>query len=267
MMRLPTYFMAHGAGPCFFMEWTHGPRDTWERLGAWLRNLSSDLRERPKAIVVVSAHWEAAPIRINGLHRDGLLYDYNGFPAHTYALEYPAPGSSVVAERIQQLLAQHGIDSLIDDERGLDHGVFIPLMLAFPGADIPVVQISLHPSLAPALHLAIGAALAPLRDEGVLLLGSGMSYHNRPGPGEEARRLADAFDEWLNSAVGAPDLVQRSQQLCRWHEAPGAAQAHPREEHLLPLMVMVGAAGDEPVKATFAEKIAGIPVSCFRLGV
>ena len=94
-----------------------------------------------------------------------------------------------------------------------------------------------------------------------------MSYHNRPGPGEEARRLADAFDEWLNSAVGAPDLLQRAQQLCRWHEAPGAAQAHPREEHLLPLMVMVGAAGDEPVKATFTEKIAGIPVSCFRLGV
>lgn len=265
-MRLPTYFIAHGAGPCFFMEWNHGPRDTWDRLGTWLRNLSVGLREAPKAIVVISAHWEAAPIRINGLHRSGLLYDYGGFPAHTYQLEYPAPGSSSVASRIQQLLSESGIDSQLDDDRGLDHGVFIPLMLAFPGAHIPVVQVSLHPSLAPALHLAMGEALAPLRDEGVLLIGSGMSYHNRPGAGAESRRLADAFDAWLNHAVCVGDFKQRARQLCDWHAAPGAGQAHPREEHLLPLMVMVGAAGKEPVEATFAEKIAGIPVSCFRLG-
>ena len=265
-MRMPAYFIAHGAGPCFFMEWTHGPRDTWEPLGAWLRAMSNDLRAKPKAIVVVSAHWEAAPIRINGLHESGLLFDYSGFPPHTYALEYPVPGSQPVAARLRQLLQEQGIDAVIDDQRGLDHGVFIPLMLAYPAADVPVVQLSLHPSLDPALHLAIGRAIAPLRDEGVLLIGSGMSYHNRPGPGEEAKRNAEAFDAWLSAAVCTPSAVERESQLARWSHALGAREAHPREEHLLPLMVTAGSAGDEPAVATFAEKIAGIPVSCFHFG-
>lgn len=267
--RMPAYFFAHGAGPCFFMDWPYGAPDTWDRLGQWLRALGPEaqaLAGRPQAIVVVSAHWEAAPLRVNGLHRNGLLFDYGGFPPHTYELSYPAPGSAPWADRVAGLLGKGGFDVHHDDDRGLDHGVFIPLLLAHPDADIPVVQLSLHPSLDPAYHLAVGQALAPLRDEGVLLLGSGMSYHNRPGFGPDAQQLARAFDAWLTDAVCARTGDERAAQLARWAQAPGARQAHPREEHLLPLMVMAGAAGHEPAHATFAEPIGGIPVSCYRFG-
>jgi len=266
---MPAYFFAHGAGPCFFMDWTHGPVDTWDGLGQWLRSLASDaqaLAGRPSAIVVVSAHWEAAPLRVNGLHHGGLLYDYGGFPPHTYSLRYPAPGSEPWAGRLVTLLRAGGIEAQLDDERGLDHGVFIPLMLAYPEADIPVVQLSLHPSLDPAFHLAVGRAIAPLRDQGVLLLGSGMSYHNRPGSDPGARALAQDFDTWLTEAVCQRTGQDRERLLCQWAQAPGARQAHPREEHLLPLMVIAGAAGQASGQATFAEPIGEIPVSCYRFG-
>ena len=267
--RMPAYFFAHGAGPCFFMDWPYGAPDTWDRLGQWLRSMGPQVQAlagRPAAIVVVSAHWETSPLRVNGLHLNGLLYDYGGFPPHTYALRYPAPGSAPLAGRVAGLLADCGFEVQRDEDRGLDHGVFIPLMLAYPEADIPVVQLSLHPSLDPAFHYAVGQALAPLRDEGVLLLGSGMSYHNRPDFGPGAQQLAQAFDAWLTDAVCARMGAARAEQLARWLQAPGARQAHPREEHLLPLIVMAGAAGQEPAYATFAEPIAGIPVSCYRFG-
>lgn len=264
--RMPAYFLAHGAGPCFFMEWTHGPLDTWDGLAIWLRSISADAGMVPQAIVVVSAHWEAAPLHINGLHRSGLVYDYGGFPPHTYELCYRAPGSVAIAQRLQVLLGEQDIESVRDDDRGLDHGAFIPLMLAYAEATIPVVQLSLHSSLSPADHIALGRALSPLRDEGVLLLGSGMSYHNRPGLGVGAAQLADQFDVWLTQSVCAHTGAERDLRLRRWLDAPGARQAHPREEHLLPLMVVAGAAGDEPARSTFAEHIAGIPVSCYRFG-
>ena len=269
VQRMPAYFFAHGAGPCFFMDWPYGAPDTWDRLGQCLRSMGPQVQAlagRPAAIVIVSAHWETAPLRVNGLHRNGLLYDYGGFPSHTYALRYPAPGGPLWADRVAGLLGNGGIEVQRDDDRGLDHGVFIPLMLAYPEADIPVVQLSLHPSLDPAFHYAVGQALAPLRDEGVLLLGSGMSYHNRPDFGPGAQQLAQAFDAWLTDAVCACVGADRAKQLALWLQAPGARQAHPREEHLLPLMVVAGAAGQEPAHATFAEPIAGIPVSCYRFG-
>ena len=265
--RMPAYFLAHGAGPCFFMEWTQGPRDTWTRLGAWLQSMESDAGRRPRAIVVISAHWEAHPLRVNGQHRSGLLYDYGGFPAHTYELQYPAPGSQELARRVQALLVAQGLSCDADDERGLDHGVFIPLMLAYPAADIPVVQLSLHPSLDPETHQAMGRALAPLREEGVLLLGSGMSYHNRVSTEPGAEQMALGFDQWLQDAVCQHTGDARARQLNAWLDAPGARRAHPREEHLLPLMVIAGASEGDAARASFCEPIGNIPVSCFRFGV
>ena len=176
-----------------------------------------------------------------------LLFDYYGFPEHTYRLKYPAPGSPALAARVRELLADADIAADEDPARGYDHGVFVPFLLAFPDADIPVVQLSLRADLDPAAHLAIGRALAPLRDEGVLIVGSGMSYHNlrefwstRPADVEAAAR----FDAWLAAAVENPESAARDAQLAAWAAAPGARAAHPRDEHLLPLMVAAGAGGE-----------------------
>jgi aromatic ring-opening dioxygenase catalytic subunit (LigB family) len=173
---LPTLFVPHGAGPCFFMDWD--PPGTWNRLGDWLRGLEPVAGRRPQALLVISAHWEAPVFTVTAAARPGLIYDYSGFPPHTYQIAWPAPGAPELALRVRECLRAAGITSAADPARGLDHGVFIPMKLAFPGADIPVVQLSLQAGLDPATHLAMGRALAPLRREDVLIVGSGMSFHN-----------------------------------------------------------------------------------------
>ena len=171
-------YIPHGGGPCFFMKWTRGPEDVWDKMAASLRALGDSLPERPKALLVVSAHWEEEEPTVLSQPNPALLYDYYGFPPHTYELKWPAPGSPELAGRVRELLDGAGMPSRSNSERGFDHGVFIPLLLAFPKADIPTVQLSLRAGLDAKEHLAIGRALAPLRDEGVLIIGSGMSYHN-----------------------------------------------------------------------------------------
>ncbi|MDN3518151.1 class III extradiol ring-cleavage dioxygenase, partial [Aquisalimonas lutea] len=173
---LPTLFVPHGAGPCFFMDWE--PADTWARMERWLRSVPELVGARPKAVLVVSGHWEAPELTLNAQEQPPLLYDYSGFPPHTYQLRYPAPGSSELAARVQALLQASGQGAELDHDRGLDHGVFIPLKLIYPNADVPVVQLSLKRDLDPAYHLAAGRALTSLRREGVLIVGTGMSYHN-----------------------------------------------------------------------------------------
>lgn len=263
--RLPTFFIPHGGGPCFFMDWTMGPRDTWDGMETFLRGLASEL-PRPRAVLVVSAHWEEAAFTVNAAQRPPLLYDYTGFPEHTYRLRYPASGDPALARRSQTLLRDAGLAARQIDDRGLDHGVFIPFMLIYPQADVPIVQLSLRSGLDPAEHLAAGRALAPLRDDGVLIVGSGMSYHNlqamfSPQPHHDAA----VFDEWLSAAMtAAPDMRERA--LADWMHAPGARSAHPREEHLLPLMVAAGAAGDGHGRRVYAENVMGVPVSGFRFG-
>src|SRR5690625_3006387 len=145
--RMPTYFIPHGAGPCFFMDWN--PANTWDDMAAFLKGISATLPSRPRAIVMVSAHWREADFSLTGHTRPPLIYDYYGFPPHTYELAYPAPGSPELANRITDLFTQHGITSTIDPERGFDHGMFIPMKLMFPAADIPVVQLSLRRDLDP----------------------------------------------------------------------------------------------------------------------
>ena len=199
---------------------------------------------RPEAILIVTAHWETEVPTFTAGSRPGLIYDYYGFPPEMYQLQYPAPGHPALAARAASLVQAAGFPAQADAEYGWDHGVFIPLKVMFPEADIPVVAMSLQASLDPALHCAMGAALRPLRDEGVLLVGAGMSYHNLRDFAAGAP-ASHAFHDWLDDAL-ANDWQTRTEQLARWSTAPGGRVSHPREEHLLPLMVASGAGTDRP---------------------
>jgi len=265
--KQPTIFLPHGGGPCFFMDWTMGPANTWDKMKNWLTQLSHSITTTPKAIVIISAHWESNIVTINNANQPPLLYDYSGFPAHTYKLKYPAPGSPLLAEKIQTLLSDAGINNNMNTERGFDHGVFIPLLLTYPEANIPIVQISLNASLDPATHIKIGHALKPLRYDGILIVGSGMSYHNmhklmRP---DDINIESDKFDEWLTKTCMLT-ATERNEQLCQWSNAPSALDAHPREEHLLPLMVVAGAAGDDLGVNVFTDRVLGATVSAYQFG-
>jgi aromatic ring-opening dioxygenase catalytic subunit (LigB family) len=267
-IRMPTFFIPHGGGPCFFMDWTAmgGPADTWDRMEGWLRALLTTVPERPKAIVLVSGHWEEPAFTAASVPEPGMIYDYSGFPPHTYELKYPAPGSPALAERIVELLSAAGLPAAIDTSRGYDHGVFIPMLLVDPEASIPVVTLSLRANLDPAEHLAAGHALAPLRDEGVLIIGSGMSYHNmRAFRTPNATAPSASFDAWLTAAVEAPS-VDREALLKQWAQAPAGRNAHPREEHLLPLMVAAGAGGEDEGSRIFSDNVMMADVSGFRFG-
>jgi aromatic ring-opening dioxygenase catalytic subunit (LigB family) len=246
------------------MEWTMGPADTWNRLKAWLEGFASSLSTRPEALLVISGHWEGEVPTVNTAEAPPLLFDYSGFPPSTYELTWPAPGSPSVAAQVRALLAKEGITSAETANRGLDHGVFVPLKVAFPNAEIPTVQLSLKAGLDPRDHLAIGHALAPLRDEGVLIIGSGMSYHNMrsvrtPAAGTDSA----AFDEWLAGAVSEAPAA-RDRALEDWSRAPRARACHPREEHLIPLMVAAGAGGQDPGRVVFRDVVMGSTVSAIE---
>jgi len=264
---LPSLFIPHGGGPCFFMDWTRGPSNTWDKMADWLKGLIGSLPQKPDAIVIFSAHWEEDIIRINSNPSPELIFDYYGFPEHTYQLTFPAPGSPELASKIQKLFSQASITSELDPTHGFDHGTFVPLKVMLPAADIPVVQVSLHSSLDPALHLQMGHALKSLRDENILILGSGMSFHNMQilNQGVDSQSHSTHFNQWLdhvNSA--APD--EREALLKQWQSAPSGIPCHPREEHLLPLMVAAGAAGDDLGQNIFTDQVMGATVSAYQFG-
>lgn len=262
--RQPAIFLPHGGGPCFFMDWTWGPADTWHATQRFLEGLAGALPGTPRALLVVSGHWEEPAFTAGASPAPKLIFDYSGFPEHTYRLTWPAPGDPELAARVQRLLAEAGLPAATDPDRGFDHGVFVPLKVAFPEAQIPVVTLSLASSLDPALHLAAGRALAPLRDEGVLIVGSGMSFHNlRAYMRPETLDRSRAFDAWLTRAVESP-APQRDAQLRVWREAPFAAFAHPREEHLVPLFVAAGAGGEAPGTRIFSGEPIGAAISAYR---
>jgi aromatic ring-opening dioxygenase catalytic subunit (LigB family) len=268
-MRQPTFYIPHGGGPCFFMEPMPGmPADTWKRMEVYLRSIATTLPQRPKAALVISAHWECERATLLSESDHTLLYDYYGFPEHTYELRYPAHGSPQLAARVRELLAAAGMESEEEHERGLDHGVFIPFMLIFPEADIPIVQLSLLHDLDPARHIALGRALAPLRNEGVLIVGSGMSYHNLREllkAGAQDDPAAREFDDWLSAAVSAP-AGERERLLLNWDATVAARICHPRSEHLIPLMVVAGAAAGDAGYIDYRDSILGKQVSAFRFG-
>jgi aromatic ring-opening dioxygenase catalytic subunit (LigB family) len=263
-MTLPTLFIPHGAGPCFFMDWTRGPADTWDKTAAWLKGLVAGLPERPKAILVISGHWEEPQFTVGAAEKPPMLFDYYGFPEETYRLRFDAPGSPALARRARELLEAAGFPTAEDVERGYDHGVFVPLLLATPQADIPVVQLSLRDDLDPQAHLAAGRALSPLRDEGVLIVGSGMSWHNMGGFSPAFTAKSEAFDAWLADALAKPE--SREAAIRHWHRGPCAREAHPREEHLAPLFVAAGAAEGESGRQIFRDVAMNVAISGFQFG-
>lgn len=260
----PALFIPHGAGPCFFMEWE--PSGTWSGMADFLRGLAATLPSRPRSVLIISAHWLADDFCITAGEQPELIYDYYGFPEHTYQLDYPAIGSPLLAERVESLLSFAGLVSHRDPSRGFDHGMFIPLKLMFPEADIPVVQLSLRQDLNPADHLAAGKSLAALREEGVLIIGSGMSFHNMRGYGDpNFTAPSKAFDAWLTEAVEA-DPTLRHAALVGWNQEPHAHQCHPpgNEEHLIPLMVVAGAGGEARGRKVYSEQVLETQLSAFR---
>ncbi len=264
--KQPTVFIPHGAGPCFFMPWN--PPQAWKPMEHFLRGFAHTLPQPPTAIVVVSAHWLAPVFSVTAHPNPGMIFDYYGFPAPTYELQYPAPGEPALAARVVNLLQDAGFDAQRDDQRGFDHGVFIPLLLMFPEARIPVVQLSLRHDLAPEAHLHAGRALAALREEGVLIVGSGMSFHNMRGYGDARfTPISEQFDTWLTAAVEAQP-AECWQALAAWEQAPMARLCHPlrAEEHLLPLMVVAGAAAFDQGKKIFSDGVLETTLSAFRFG-
>ena len=215
----------------------------------------------PEAILVVSAHWEEPTATVPGAQNPALFYDYYGFPAEAYSLTYPAPGHPELARQIVDVLTAQAIPARLDLQRGFDHGLFIPLKLMYPSADIPAVQLSLVRGLDPVRHLTLGRALRALRQEKLLVIGSGFSFHNmqafswqNQGAPDPAN---DAFQNWLIDVCTRPaSQAEREAQLAAWEKAPGARYCHPREEHLLPLHVCAGLA-DGPATVVFDDRILG----------
>ena len=265
-MTLPSLFVPHGGGPCFFLHPGEAPDPMWRPMQAYLAGVIASLPERPRAILMISGHWEAPVPTIHVGERPELLFDYYGFPEHTYRLRWDAAGAPDVARRAAGLLQAAGFATAEEARRGWDHGVFIPMMVAVPGADIPLAQMSLDRSLDPAAHIAMGRALAPLRDEGVLIVGSGMSFHNLRARGPSVTPVADEWDRALTAAVTDPDPARRAARVADWEHLPHARFAHPEAEHLLPLMVALGASSDGPAVCDYRDTVMGWVVSGYRFG-
>jgi len=265
-LRQPAIFVPHGGGPCFWIEFPppFGPH-AWDGLRDYLSGLVASLPQRPKAFLVVTAHWEAAEPTVSVNPKPGMLFDYYGFPVHTYKLSYPAPGDPGLAAEVKRLIEAAGLPVATDGERGFDHGVFVPFLIVDPKAEIPVVMLSLRKDLDPAFHIKLGKALEPLRDQGVAIVGSGMSFHDLRHFRDGDTTASAAFDAWLDETAKAPG-EEREARLAHWDKAPSARACHPREEHLLPLMVVAGAAGESKGMRDFNDKIGGKMISAFRFG-
>jgi aromatic ring-opening dioxygenase catalytic subunit (LigB family) len=263
--RLPVYFISHGGGPWSYMD--DPSRAAYAKLEAALAAMPRQIGTTPAAVLMISAHWEEPEFTLTSSPKPPMIYDYGGFPDYTYHLHYDAPGDPALAARVKGLIEAAGMPARLDPERGFDHGAFTPLNVIYPNADVPVVQLSLKAGLDPATHLDMGRALSSLRDEGVLIVGSGLSYHNlREFFSPRAWGPSKEFDAWLNGALLGGSSADRSKLLAAWKSAPSARAAHPREEHLLPLMVAVGAAGEDIAELTYHEKdfLGGITVSSYR---
>ena len=256
MTSLPSLYISHGS-PMTALQ----PGLTGQRLAEL-----AALLPKPRAIVMASAHWLSRKPQVGGATTPETIHDFRGFPAPLYELRYPAPGSPDLAVKAAELLAHAHLPARIDPSRGLDHGAWVPLRLLYPDADIAVVPIAIQPELGPAHQYAIGRALAPLRDEGVLIIGSGSITHNLHdfGAGYSDARKAPyvlPFIEWIEQRLAAGDI---DALLDYRRQAPYAERAHPTDEHLLPLFVALGAAGPK----AHAQRIdAGIDLGFLAMDI
>ena len=223
-VRQPVIFVPHGGGPCFWIEFPppFGPH-AWDSLRDYLAGLVKSLPERPKAFLIVTAHWETEQPTVSVNPKPGMLYDYYGFPEHTYKLSYPAPGDPELAGEVRRLIEAAGLPVATDGERGFDHGVFVPFLIVDPKAEIPVVMLSLRKDLDPAFHIKLGKALAPLRDQGIAIVGSGMSFHDLR---HFSRRRHDGLGRLRRLARRDCESAgpEREARLSQWDKAPSARE-------------------------------------------
>lgn len=264
MARMPTYFISHGGGP---WPWMPDWRAMFGNLEASFVQMVKDLPERPKAILMISGHWEDASFAVMSSPQPPMVYDYHGFPPETFEIVYPAPGAPALAEKAAALIAAAGLPVRLDDRQGFDHGTFVPAFVMYPDASVPVFQISLRHGYSPQEHFALGRALAPLRDEGVLIVGSGLSYHNLRLFGPGAKEPSEAFDAWLAETMALPP-AERTARLVDWETAPYARVCHKEEDHFVPLFAALGAAEAEPATRVYHDKdlFGGVTASSYRLG-
>lgn len=265
--RLPTYFLSHGGGPWPWMKDVLG--EAHAQLERSLHDVRRELGEAPRAVLMISGHWEANNFLVSSAARPPMVYDYTGFPEHTYRIRYDAPGAPALAETVRAMLERGGVAAGVDPARGFDHGTFCLMQTMYPEADMPLVQLSLKADFDPAEHIRVGELIAPLRDEGVLIVGSGLSFHDiRAMMSGEGATASATFDRWLSDTLvgSAPD--ERLRRLLDWSSAPAARAAHPREDHLIPLMVAVGAAGDEAGAQIYfqSDYMGAITASSYRFG-
>jgi 4,5-DOPA dioxygenase extradiol len=248
-------YFSHGGGPLPILG-----DPSHQAMIRFMEELPSRFR-KPEAILVISAHWEENTVTLMGSPNPSMFYDYYGFPPEAYAIDYPAHGNPGLAERLMGMLKEAGILAHIDPHRGFDHGLFIPLKMMYPLADIPALQLSLLHSLDPSAHLSLGKALRPLLEENILVIGSGFSFHNLGafswGGMDTPDPANDAFQNWLiETCTRLPSQDQREKRLAEWEKAPSARYCHPREEHLLPLHVCTGMAGSQ-AELVFDDRILG----------
>lgn len=261
-VHLPTYFISHGGGP---WPWMPEFRRRFAALEQSLARMPAEIGTRPRAVLMISGHWESDEFAVMSAPSPPMIYDYSGFPPETYTITYPAPGAPALAQRTADLIAAAGLPARLDDSRGYDHGVFAPMAIIYPRADMPLFQVSLRHGYDPEQHVALGRALAPLRDEGVLIVGSGLSYHNLALMGPEAREPSAAFDAWLTGALAlAP--ADRLRAILNWQDAPSARVCHADEDHLAPLFVALGAAESDAATKVYFERdfLGGVTASSFR---
>lgn len=266
--RLPTYFLSHGGGP---WPWLPERHTVYKELEASLLRVREEIGDKPRAILMVSGHWEEAEeFAVMSAARPPMLYDYHGFPDHTYSVEYNAPGAPDLAEDIQDLLASKGQRVRLDGERGFDHGVYTIAVCMYPDADVPVLQVSIRSDYNVQAHLQLGRDLAPLRSQGVVIIGSGLSYHNlRNIRNQDVARVdSAAFDAWLHDTLSGPDPARRTADILNWDQAPSARKAHPEEDHLVPLMVALGASENETAARIYHQDdfFGATSVSSYRFG-
>ncbi|CAF1097253.1 unnamed protein product [Adineta steineri] len=249
-LKQPAVFLTHGAGPCWFVDGKDFPHfadiDKNSAGAKWFRQLPHQLgqneQNKPKAILLVTAHWETngvVNISAQSQHTD-LFYDYGGFPKETYEIKFQPKGDLELSQQVLELLQKSGINGVLNSKRNFDHGVFIPLKLMYPNADIPVVSVSILNTYSPEQHVAIGKALSPLREQGVLIIGSGSITHGRA-----SGKQSDAFVDAVTNSLQSLSEKERQDALINWTKLPYARENHGREDHLIPLHVIVGAAGQD----------------------
>jgi len=255
-------FLPHGGGPLPLF----GDKGHLEMI-SFLQKITASI-PTPSAILMISAHWEEQEVTITSANNPELLYDYTGFPSETYEITYPAPGDPGLAKKIQNLLKDNGINAHLDDQRGFDHGMFVPLKLMYPEAQIPCIQISLVKGLDATTHIKMGQALSSLNQENLLVVGSGLSFHNMQAfmtpSADSADRQNEAFESWLIDTCTNSLLAEteRNKRLINWSEAPSARYCHPREEHLIPLHICYGMA-QSVAKLVFEGKVMGKKTSAY----